>query len=193
MLYKIYIILDKYLQGYRSCSFKVYFCVYLLLCASLRLLHLKMLALCTVCITIRFQCVLSSTTQFLPYNAKLFLMSIHNMIQYLTKVNKSHALHAQTREKLYMCVQCSQVVYLVQKKLVALQVYNKFTCLVMVFELLNIDFMAQRLLQGSKIVCSKSAQLRTGSLSKNIKFETSRNLPLILEKVTHTASCMYCC
>ena len=48
MLYKIYIanalLTDKWtlvLAGYRSCSFGLYFCVYLLLCASLRLLHLK--------------------------------------------------------------------------------------------------------------------------------------------------------
>ena len=42
MLYKIYIMLlptDKWnwcLQAYWSCSFELYFCVYLLLCASLR-------------------------------------------------------------------------------------------------------------------------------------------------------------
>ena len=48
-----------YLQAFRSSSFGLYFCVYLLLCASLRLLHLKMsrvyLALYSVCIAIMFQ------------------------------------------------------------------------------------------------------------------------------------------
>ena len=47
------------LQAYWSSSFGLYFCVYLLLCASLRLLHLKMsrvyLALYSVCIAIMFQ------------------------------------------------------------------------------------------------------------------------------------------
>ena len=33
---------DWCLQTYQSCSFGLYYCVYLLLCASLRLLHLKM-------------------------------------------------------------------------------------------------------------------------------------------------------
>ena len=31
-----------HLQAYQSCSFGLYYCVYLLLCASLRLRHLKM-------------------------------------------------------------------------------------------------------------------------------------------------------
>ena len=31
-----------YFQTYQSCSFGLYYCVYLLLCASLRLLYLKM-------------------------------------------------------------------------------------------------------------------------------------------------------